>query len=459
MSPRIRPPIARAVAFAGVAFLAACSSDTATPPTAPGAPLANVASCTLGLTDAEVRTEIAALIAEIDALEQTGTLTAGQANALRGHLQNALRQLDAGKTCPALTMLEAFRQQVQDFVDTGVLTPQEGSSLTDDVDEVINGRRTLLYFSSDRDGDLEIWTLDVANSQLRNLTNDDAWDGTSDRAWSPDGTRIAFASDRSGTYRIYVMNADGTGVTPVSSGPNDQLPEWSPDGSRIVFQRGGLSDSDLWLVNPDGTGQVPLVAVPGRDSDPEWSRDGTRIVFNSDRAVTSGLDVFVVTVATGVQVPLTSAANTDGFAYWSPDGTRIAFLSWRDNVGGAQVYVMNADGSQQTRLTFDEASGPRGWSPDGSRILFESQRNGQPMQLYVMNADGSGQVNVSNDPAWRVVAGQWSPDGSRIAYNACTPGGAVINPPCSLWLVNPDGGAKVKLLEEVPFPFSTGWKP
>ena len=171
------------------------------------------------------------------------------------------------------------------------------------------------------------------------------------------------------------------------------------------------------------------------------------------------MDVYVVTLATGLQTRLTTAAEVDGFAHWSPDGTRIAFLSWRDNVGGAQVYVMNADGTSQQRLTFDQASSPNGWSPDGTRILFQSIRNGQPMQVYMMNADGTNQVNLSNDPARRAVSAIWSPDGSSIAYAMCTPGNAVIVPPCSLWVMQANGGGKAKLLEEDPFTFSVGWRP
>ena len=86
-----------------------------------------------------------------------------------------------------------------------------------------------------------------------------------------------------------------------------------------------------------------------------------------------------------------------------PDGSRITFASDRD--GKAEIYVMNADGSDQTRLTNNPANdGSPAWSPDGSRIAFTSDRDSND-EIYVMNADGSDQTNLTNNPAW-----DFSPD-------------------------------------------------
>src|SRR5207247_11024943 len=96
------------------------------------------------------------------------------------------------------------------------------------------------------------------------LTEGPAWDG--DPAWSPDGQRIAFSSQRDGSTDIYVMNADGSGLRRVTAGPFDQQPAWSPDGARIVFTAGDCfyyeCTFDVSVVNADGSGRLRL-AVDG----------------------------------------------------------------------------------------------------------------------------------------------------------------------------------------------------
>ena len=118
------------------------------------------------------------------------------------------------------------------------------------------------------------------------------------------------------------------------------------------------------------------------------------------------------------QTRLTDNPAFDGCLSWSPDGKKIAFASRRDGnseifYGNSEIYVMNADGSNQTRLTnnpsFDMAPC---WSPDGKKIAFYSLRNDVPpekderlwyemnAEIYVMNADGSEQKNITNNPAY-----------------------------------------------------------
>ena len=86
-----------------------------------------------------------------------------------------------------------------------------------------------IAFSSDRDGNGEIYVMDADGSNLTRLTNNPANDGFFGVAWSPDGTRIAFVSERDGNWEIYVMNADGSGLSRVTDNlAVDQNPAWSP---------------------------------------------------------------------------------------------------------------------------------------------------------------------------------------------------------------------------------------
>jgi TolB protein len=191
-------------------------------------------------------------------------------------------------------------------------------------------------------------------------------------AFSPDGARIAFSSNRDGDFSIYVMNRDGTGVGRVTGpGAYDDSPSWSPDGSRLVFTRLFSLGAALMVVKVDGTGETALTPV-----------------------VTSGY--------------LDSPA-------WSPDGAKIAYTGG----GTPHIYVMNADGSGATPLpalpgdTVDHAA----WSPDGARLAVHDLSHG----IVVMKADGSNPVallpsgDFGTEPAW-------SPDGASIVFTKIFPG-------------------------------------
>ena len=90
--------------------------------------------------------------------------------------------------------------------------------------------------------------------------------------WSPDGSRIAFDSERDGNLEVYVMNADGTGQTRLTDNPAaDGVPAWSPDGSRIAFMSNRDGDYEIYVMNTDGSGQTRLTVNSAADVAPAWS--------------------------------------------------------------------------------------------------------------------------------------------------------------------------------------------
>ncbi|MBI2504746.1 MAG: PD40 domain-containing protein [Candidatus Latescibacteria bacterium] len=260
-----------------------------------------------------------------------------------------------------------------------------------------------IAFASDRDGNQEIYTMNADGTGLTRLTSHDFVDYNP--SWSPDGNRIAFRSQRTGNGDIYAVNEDGSGLTRLTSHPAaDGLPSWSPDGAKIAFisNRDGNLNFDIHTMNADGSGVTRLTSDGALDTDPSWSPNGMKIVFTSFR--TGNGDIYVMDPDGSGQNRRTFDEAHDGEPAWSPDLTQIAFMSRR--TGNGDIYVMNADGTGVTRLTSDSAfDGEPAWSPDGKKIAFRSDRDGN-RELYAMNADGTGQARLTSqaavdfDPSW-----------------------------------------------------------
>jgi hypothetical protein len=264
--------------------------------------------------------------------------------------------------------------------------------------------RGRIAFASDRDGNFEIYVMNADGSGVTRLTNNPADDRFP--SWSPDGKRIAFTSDRDGNREIYVMNADGSGVTRLTNSPApDGVPSWSPDGKRIAFDSERDGNREIYVMNADGSGVTRLTNNPSIDGGPSWSPDGRRIAFASDRD--GNFEIYVMNADGSGVTRLTNSPGDDWTPSWSPDGRRIAFTSNRD--GGWynwEIYVINVDGSGETNLTNESYLQVwPSWSPDGRRIAFASNRYG--WEIYVMNADGSGVTrltsNPGQDPSWSPV--------------------------------------------------------
>ena len=282
---------------------------------------------------------------------------------------------------------------------------------------VLDGRITFASERESNNDEGEIYVMNADGTGVSRLTYKPGGDGPEDSfspVWSPNGKRIAFSSYRNWVSDIYVMNADGTGISRLTDGwsGNSFDPAWSPDGKRIAFShaKAGIAQ-EIYVMNADGTGVSRLTNENEYSSNPVWSPDGQRIAF--DLNADDHHDVYVMNSDGSNLTNLTNHPASDWSPAWSPDGRRIAFVSARNHV--SKIYVMNADGSQQTRLT--QQAGYYGYptfSPDGRYIAFNTQRDGN-YEIYVMNADGSNPTRITNhpgqdsDPDWTSAAADQPP--------------------------------------------------
>jgi Tol biopolymer transport system component len=296
-----------------------------------------------------------------------------------------------------------------------------------------------------------VFTMNPDGSDLRALTHG-AWQ-ESQPTWSPDGTRLAFRETKfvidptSGTlipepYQLFVVNADGSDrrvLMKDPSGDGPGAPAWSPDGTRIAFAserdepnpgRCRQCNSDIYVVNVDGTGLERLTHDPTAESSPDWSPDGKRIAF------VKGQDHWVTIVSYGespatastTSMPRTFVVNADGSGAhpllacsrspcpdglspkWSPDGRSIAYFYPRadgrpgilisDPTGGNHRFVPTCSGGRCVAPIAGD------WSPDGTMFLFEASDTRSPgPKLFTMRTDGSDLKQVGPsfavDPSWQ----------------------------------------------------------
>ncbi len=219
-------------------------------------------------------------------------------------------------------------------------------------------------FQSYRDGNWEVYS----SQPPYRLTNH----GSSDMhpRYNRGATHIVFSSNREGDYEIYVMNVDGSGLQQLTyDSTHDVNPIWSPDGSRIAFQSYRDGQSELYVMNANGANLVRLTAHGAYDGDPTWSPDGSKIAFRSSR---TGTPFIYVMNSDGTGIAQLSA-QPSFYAAWSPDGSQIAYTADLDGDDFFEMWLMNANGSNQRMLldpSGQQDAWVRGWSPNGREILF-----------------------------------------------------------------------------------------
>jgi Tol biopolymer transport system component len=238
---------------------------------------------------------------------------------------------------------------------------------------------------------------------------------------SPDGKKILFASQIAGSYQLFTMNADGSGIVQVTHDPwNHDTPSWSPDGKKLAFVSDQNKHSVVYMMNVDGTGLERLSPENAESIHPNWSPDSTRVIYCADDDLNpprkNDASIYSVDVKSKeTKTLITGGVNT--YPSWSPDGKKIVFRKMIGDMN-SEVYVANADGSELKNLSNHMAfDGWPAWSPDGKQIAFSSNRRAN-YQIHIMNADGSG-VRVVANTEGRATEPRWSPNGKTIYFTNC----------------------------------------
>ena len=412
-----------------------------------------------------------------------------------------------GRWSPDSKLITYHRRLSRDVFDIFIYVPETGEerNLTNspafDADASFSPDGKRLIFVSSRDGNNEIYSINIDGSDLRRLTFDQKNDAHP--SFSPDGTQIMFNSDRENENGdIYLMNLDGSGVVKLFGwDKSNETSEggWSPDGTKIAFYSDRNGKDDVYVVSaeavkpklvlsePDGTAVSPAYSPDGRkivytrgledktgelrifDRDTrntslvrktelspvwvDWSPDGNWIVFG-DRVNGNSEILRIRPDGSGLE-NLTNEASTDTAASISPDGSRIVFLSDRGQPAGQQLNIMNMNGSDVHPVTPSKGwEGDPTWSPDGT-IVFVCDREDSPgnlLDLCEINTDGTGERRILFHPSHD---GQptVSPDGKRIVFATRVDGNI------ELYIVNRDGSERRRLTRDPADDLWPRWSP
>jgi Tol biopolymer transport system component len=254
-----------------------------------------------------------------------------------------------------------------------------------------------IYFSSYRSGGINIWRAPVKEDgalrgSLQQVTTGAGQDV--EVGVSPDGKRLAYATLRQNAdiWRLPVSPQTGlTNGTPeavISTTREDSRGTWSPDGTIIAFNSDRAGDMNIWLFTLSDSSTRQLTTGHGGDFQPNWSPDEKKIVFFSSRS--GSPNIWEVEIATGALKHLTSNSGENVNPFYSPDAKLIAYQS--DQSGRLEVWVMNADGSNPRQLTNVGITGHfMRWTADSTAVVFRCTCSGKPATMKVLVIGGDPQ--------------------------------------------------------------------
>ena len=307
-----------------------------------------------------------------------------------------------------------------------------------------------IIFTSRRWWNYDIFIADVYGGHMTHLTKNKWLDFNP--AISNDGSKLAFVSDRDGNREIYALDLiwmdgytqwEGRNLTNITqTAGHDWTPKFSPTNEKILFTTyfPATDNYDVFIMNADGSDKQNLTNSPYYEKHPQFSPDGSFIIFQAWQK--GKMEIFFSNLLDGNIINLTrNTASHDiipqGNAF-SPDEQEIVFTSERD--GNRNIYIMNTDGTNQIQLTDHSAADYEPvYSPDGLSIIFTSERDGNK-EIYIMNNNGLNLKNLSNNPAddWNP---RYYPDNHKIVFQSLRDGPANWE----IYMMNLDGKRQTNL--------------
>ena len=308
---------------------------------------------------------------------------------------SAAAEIDQGLWRVAASGASAARRVV--MVGGGAWSP----SISSDGQRLVYEHRTMRS---------SLWRVGVgapegAAERITSSTRGEAWP-----SYSPDGTRIAFSSDRSGSLEIWMADADGSGSVKMTSLEQFSVgSEWSPDGRWIVFQSSGEFGNQLYVVGAAGGGSRPLTGGSEDALQPSWSPDGEWIYFMSSRSGTK--QIWRLPAAGGEAVQVTRGGGE--FARVSPDGSELYFT--RGIYGSLELWKATVTGEDATRVDVPPIY-DWGFAIAGERLYFTTPPQGQAYPVMALDLSSGKTEEVARigfTPFPRFSA---SPDGKWLVY-------------------------------------------
>jgi serine/threonine protein kinase/Tol biopolymer transport system component len=326
---------------------------------------------------------------------------------------NALNAPDVGAAEEGgfIPTLDATSQAAYNALIPGLATPTPGIApvgVRDDIplSEAAKSAATGLVYFSERDGNFDLYKLDLSTNTETRLTFDDGVD--SYPQVSPDGRSIVFQSDRDGDFDIYTLSINGENLVKLTDNDIlDRLPAWSPDGEWIVFSSDTRGDDnfDLYRMRRDGSELSQVFTNGQRNSHPRYSPDGRSIVFTTgeDQDATTW-EIGWLDVETGDFRPLKQDNTKDWSPSYSPDGNFILYLTTGPQgraSGQSAIARMNADGSD-SRILYDGVGFEWGaaYSPTGTLFAFTTLAPSTSREeVFLMDASGTRIEQLTHDGA------------------------------------------------------------
>ncbi|MDP6494406.1 MAG: trypsin-like peptidase domain-containing protein, partial [Dehalococcoidia bacterium] len=220
----------------------------------------------------------------------------------------------------------------------------------------------------------------------------------------------------------------------------------------ILYSARGIIFSlpSLFATDEDGNGEKLLPRQGDSNSGVERSPDGTKLVYVSPRGLVSNLDIYISNADGSAESRLTFNGAADIYPSWGPRSEKLVFVSNRDE--NNEIYIMNADGTGETRLTNNDASDDAPHiSPDGTMIAFNSDRDGNN-EIYIMDIDGGNVRRLTNSESMEERP-RWSPDGQRIVFDSDASGNLDV------YAMDADGTNMVRLTDSTDGELFADWSP